>query len=230
MSLERAFAKKQGFTLLELLIVVAILAILAVIVAFVLNPAEQLRKGRDVQRLSDLATLKSTLGVYTTTVSGANLDLDVGGARCIDESGVTYNIFVSTSAAPALTGVSVSGYTTYTARTSATPTLIDGTGWLPVNLTAITGGSPISNLPLDPANSSSGTEYYYAYACVTAQKTTAPCSVSNPCPAVSYETSANLESTEFTSGASNKEDKDGGDDANAYEIGTELRALPPAVY
>src|SRR3989337_4440134 len=65
--------KGAGFTLLELLIVITILAILAVIIIFVLNPAETLRKSRDVQRLSDLATLKNSIALYMTTVSSATL-------------------------------------------------------------------------------------------------------------------------------------------------------------
>ena len=41
---------RKGFTLLELLIVIAIIAILSVVLVIVLNPAETLRKSRDAQR------------------------------------------------------------------------------------------------------------------------------------------------------------------------------------
>ena len=47
----------KGFTLLELLIVIAIIAVLSVILVLVLNPAETLKKSRDTQRMSDLSTL-----------------------------------------------------------------------------------------------------------------------------------------------------------------------------
>src|SRR3989344_4392766 len=66
--------KKSGFTLLELLIVIAIIAILSVALVIVLNPAETLRKSRDAQRLSDLSTLKTAIGLYLTSTTSPLLD------------------------------------------------------------------------------------------------------------------------------------------------------------
>lgn len=51
----------DGFTLIEILIVVAIIAILAVIALFMLNPTQQRYKLYDVQRRRDLSQLK---GLY----------------------------------------------------------------------------------------------------------------------------------------------------------------------
>ena len=65
---------KKGFTLLELLIVIAILSILGAIVIFLLNPAETLKKARDSQRISDLSTIKTALGIYMTSVSSSDID------------------------------------------------------------------------------------------------------------------------------------------------------------
>ena len=59
-------SKNSGFTLLELLIVIAIIAVLSVALVIVLNPAEALRKSRDAQRISDLTTLKKAIGLYLT--------------------------------------------------------------------------------------------------------------------------------------------------------------------
>lgn len=53
--------REEGFTLIELLVVIAILGILATIVVLAINPAEAQRKGRDAQRLSDLATLRKAV-------------------------------------------------------------------------------------------------------------------------------------------------------------------------
>ena len=52
---------RGGFTLLELLIVITILAILTLVVVLFINPVEMLKKSRDVQRMSDLATVQSAI-------------------------------------------------------------------------------------------------------------------------------------------------------------------------
>ncbi len=59
---------QKGFTLIELLVVIAIIAILAVVVILTLNPAELLRQSRDSNRVSDFATLKSAIGLYSEDV------------------------------------------------------------------------------------------------------------------------------------------------------------------
>ncbi len=53
---------KQGFTLIEILIVVAIIAILASVVLVGLGPAQQ--AGRDARRLSDLHQVQNGLELY----------------------------------------------------------------------------------------------------------------------------------------------------------------------
>lgn len=56
--------KKNGFTLVELLIVMAIVAVLAIIVAGVLNPATLINKGKDAQRKKDLNRIKIAFEEY----------------------------------------------------------------------------------------------------------------------------------------------------------------------
>lgn len=53
---------KKGFTLIEILIVVAIIGILASVVVVGLGPAQ--RKGRDSRRLSDLRSVQNALELY----------------------------------------------------------------------------------------------------------------------------------------------------------------------
>jgi len=48
---------KKSFTLVELMIVIAILAILSAIVIFALNPTELFKKSRDSRRLADMNIL-----------------------------------------------------------------------------------------------------------------------------------------------------------------------------
>ncbi len=52
----------KGFTLIEMLIVVAIIAILASIIIVGLGPAQQ--SGRDARRLSDLQSIQNALQLY----------------------------------------------------------------------------------------------------------------------------------------------------------------------
>jgi prepilin-type N-terminal cleavage/methylation domain-containing protein len=54
--------KERGFTLIEILIVVAIIAILASIVIVGLGPAQQ--SGRDARRISDLQSIRTALQLY----------------------------------------------------------------------------------------------------------------------------------------------------------------------
>jgi prepilin-type N-terminal cleavage/methylation domain-containing protein len=54
--------QKQGFTLIEILIVVAIIAILASVVLVGLGPTQQ--QGRDARRLSDLREVQTALELY----------------------------------------------------------------------------------------------------------------------------------------------------------------------
>ncbi len=208
--------KVKGFTLLELLIVIAILAVLSVTLVLVLNPAESLRKSRDTQRMSDLATLKTAIGLYLTSVNPAYL----GGAASNDacKTGASWvagdKIFYSVDNGTPITGT-LDGSAVLTANQPAAADLskTNGTGWLPVNLGAIAGGSPVSNMPTDPTNTI-GTytavdngDYVYRYVCDSANLT--------------FEIDGVLESTELSS----KMGTDGGNNSAYYEVGTKLDIL-----
>lgn len=64
-----SFRKSSGFTLVELLIVIAVLGVLAAVVLVAINPLEQLAKGRDAGRKSSVAQIGSALQGYYTTNS-----------------------------------------------------------------------------------------------------------------------------------------------------------------
>jgi len=62
---------KKGFTLLEVLLVVAILGILAAIVILAINPSKQLADARNAQRRVDVNTILSAVYQYAIDNSGA---------------------------------------------------------------------------------------------------------------------------------------------------------------
>ena len=201
--------ESRGFTLLELLIVIAIIAILSVILVLVLNPAETLRKSRDAQRISDLSTVKTALSLYLTATGTPYLGSNSSNASCTN--GTTGTLYVD------VTGVSGAFPAGFNAWSGTTTAGVNGTGWIPVNLAALSGGSPLSNFPLDPSNTAANlaaltnSDLIYRYACKQSPLT--------------FELDATLESDAYKTDDP-KMIKDGGNNPNLYEVGTDLAILP----
>ncbi len=119
-------ARAQGFTLVELLVVIAIIAILAAIVVLIINPVELTRRGRDATRLTDLANLQQAINVAVQEATDSAQEVlckGVGAATCVGKS---------------------------TDTGSREP---DGTGWVKVDLTSQSAVS-VPTLPVDPSNGS----------------------------------------------------------------------------
>ena len=216
--------KDSGFTLLELLIVISIIAILSVALVIVLNPAETLRKSRDAQRLSDLSTMKTAIGLYLTSAATPTLGNASSNATCkttpatVWGTAGTFKIWYSLASSSAITDTTLDGSTTTTpAFQVTTPALTDGTGWIPINFGSLTGGSPISNIPVDPTNtianlaSVASTDLVYRYACSVTP--------------LAYEIDAQLESSAYTTAPNDLRANDGGNSASYYETGTNLGIL-----
>jgi prepilin-type N-terminal cleavage/methylation domain-containing protein len=214
---------QKGFTLIELLVIIAIVAVLSAVSVIVINPIRTLQKARDLQRISDLAVIKSAFGIYLTTTSSPQLDGTTGvvNDKCDGGNGASEKIWVSvptvvttiTDALPPI-GWTASATSWGQSTTVASSTASDGAGWIPVNFDGILRGSPILRLPLDPINTVTATEVtnsdlMYRYACKKFP--------------LSYEVDAKLESTEYTDDYSLK---DGGNNARLYEVGTNLSILP----
>lgn len=221
-------ANKKGFTLLELLIVISIIAVLSVIIIVVINPAELLKKARDVQRMSDLSTLKTAIGAYMASTSTVYLAGAATNAGCKTGSGggsyssgdsIFYS-YPSDSPGTTISDTALDGGGTSVPAASQVQNedlyFIDGTGWLPINLSSIAGGAPISNLPIDPINTISSatavaaSDLVYRYACNATDST--------------FEFNARLESNTYTV-SDNRMIKDGGNNGNYYEVGTNLNIL-----
>jgi prepilin-type N-terminal cleavage/methylation domain-containing protein len=148
---------RKAFTLIELLVVIAIIAILSIVVVLTLNPAELLRKGRDSNRLSDLTTLNTALGTYTTDQGG-------GSGFSLGSSSVTYisipDPTATTTAGTDCSGIGFLGGGSFHCAASSTLRNVNGTGWIPVNFNKTSFGSPLGSLPVDPTNTTSSNEYY----------------------------------------------------------------------
>lgn len=149
---QRGNDKKGSFTLIELLVVLALVAILSVVVVMTLNPAELLKQARDSNRLSDLATVNTSLNLFSSDVINGFM-----GTSSIVYVSIPDNASSTCGSLglPTLpTGWSYSCVATANLRNT------DGTGWIPVNFQRISSNSPISQLPIDPINTTSTNSYY----------------------------------------------------------------------
>lgn len=146
------FSFQKSFTLLELLITIAILAVLASISFVALNPAEQIKKARDAQRLTELRSIEKAVNIFEIEYASASL----GDSTLIYLSLPDTNSNCSSYSLPPIP----SPFSAYRCVTEQNMRKNDGTGWIPLNFQSIGTGSPLAKLPIDPVNDQN---YYYTY-------------------------------------------------------------------
>ena len=196
---------RNAFTLIELLVVIAIIAILSVVVILTLNPAQLLMQSRDANRFSDMASLNDVLGIYLTNSTTGSL-----GTASTTYISISDPLATST-AGDQCQGLSLPPLPTgdsYHCAASSTNRSVTGNGWLPVNFSSLSSGSPLGSLPIDPVNTTSS-GYYYTY---------------TPAPnGTQHELTTIFESQKYIPTMAN----DGGSYDGIYQIGSDLNITPP---
>jgi prepilin-type N-terminal cleavage/methylation domain-containing protein len=145
--------KSSSFTLIELIIVLAIISILVTILIATIKPTEIFKKTRDNKRIADLKNIEKTIDLLYSTYPNFN-ELNYASTNIVyislKDDSPTCSSYISQL--PSLP----SGYQY---RCSANPQNIDGTGWIPIpfnNFDIIN----LANLPIDPINKP---PYYYTF-------------------------------------------------------------------
>ncbi|MCL5016417.1 MAG: type II secretion system GspH family protein, partial [Patescibacteria group bacterium] len=121
---------ESSFTLIELLIVIAIIGILASALVLVLNPSQLLSQSRDSRRTQDLSNLNNAIGMYLSE-----------GNSVLGQTDTVYVSIPDPTLLPGATSTCSSlGLPTlptpYVYQCVSTSSLrnVNGSGWLPVNL------------------------------------------------------------------------------------------------
>ncbi|MDI6734181.1 MAG: prepilin-type N-terminal cleavage/methylation domain-containing protein [Patescibacteria group bacterium] len=195
---------QKGFTLVELLIVIAILVVLSVAVVLVLNPAELIKQARDSTRISDFSTLNSAIALYLSDLTSPN--------------------WATTTIRTCTGGTIFPETTTATSSCSSVAVVaVNGTGWVSnVEFNKISVGSPISRLPLDSLNVITGASCPSVTSTVATQIGCFYGFKASSTPGV-YKLVANMESNKYRNGGpSDVESKDGGNNDEWYEVGSNL--------
>ncbi len=193
---------QKAFTLIELLIVIGILAVLATTVLLVINPAQLVKQSRDANRITEINQINKALLLFqsfggSSTAMGNSNTIYISLPDTDSQCGSYYGQLTATT----------TGWN-YHCSTSANYRNIDGTGWIPVDLSSIQGqaGTLFSNLPIDPIQASdlsaaATNGYYYTYI------------------HGSWALSATMESDKYLAANASS---DGGQSSTRFEAGNEL--------
>lgn len=137
---------EQGFTLVELVIVMGILVTLGAVAVIYINPTEMRKETRDARRLTDLRALNQALTLYA-----------MDGNTYL---GDPHTVYLSTIWCPSNNDSLNLGYSYHCGDTQERMTHTDGTGWIPLNFNTLSTGTPLSHLPIG-SDDGTGWSYYY---------------------------------------------------------------------
>lgn len=194
--------KKSGFTMIEVLVTTTILVILATVTILLLDLDDVLKQGRDSNRATELGSLNSAIRFLTENEAGSFIGTSNVVYISIPDTSVTCSNLIGLPILP-------SGWN-YNCAEVENLRKVDGTGWIPVNFQAISAGSPLSQLPIDPENSVT-TGNYFSYTASGG----------------SWELAFSPEADKNKlGGANNLTVKDGGTKASLVELGKDLSLLP----
>lgn len=189
----------SAFTIVELLVAIVVISILATIAITSLNPAELLAQARDSRRISDINTIKTSIGLSV---------IDKPDILLLGVPNTVYVSLPDTSTTCAnITGLPTLPATpswSYHCVTAANLQKNNGTGWLPINFSSLPSTS-LSTLPIDPQNNAASGKYY----------TYVP-------NAAAWEITSFVESSKYRPISSS----DGGRSADILEVGTQLGITP----
>ncbi|MFA5099189.1 MAG: type II secretion system protein, partial [Candidatus Paceibacterota bacterium] len=131
-------SRPNSFTLIELVIVIAVLAILSAVVIITINPAEQMKSARDSRRAEELTTINKAISLYVAD-----------GGSSLGSTNTVYVSIPDSSATCANLGLPTlpTGWS-YHCSTSVNLQKTDSTGWIPVNFSSISFTTPLSSLPV----------------------------------------------------------------------------------
>ena len=193
-----------AFTLIELLIVIAIISILGSATVIVLDPPEMMAQARDNQRITDLKSLTKAIDLAKfnagDTNYGAFNTIYVSIPNTSSDCGYGSGNPLGLSTVPV-------GWS-YSCATEANYRKTDGTGWIPINI--LSTSSSLSTLPIDPVNTAIDNMFYTYFA-----------------ESEAYEVSSKTESKKYAlGGVLDQLSTDGGDNFTRMEKGTDLTIAP----
>ena len=152
--------KQTGFTLIELIIVIAIIALLAAATFVAVNPAKRIGDANNAQRWADISAIADAWQTYTADNSGTTATTLTNG--------ITYSIATSTGGGAFATCAASTGNPTTTTAL--------------VSLEALVTNGYVGQVPLDPTYAYASDLYntgYYMYTDATGAVKVGSCETYN---------------------------------------------------